>query len=362
MDLQPGEEIVFEGHRSWRAILGFYVLAIVAVVVLGVLVGLVAGTIPGVVVVVGGMPLVHIVGLVKGMETRYMVTNQRLRIRRGLLSRRVQQTRLDRVQNVNTSQSLLDRVLRVGNGRLRHGGLGRQRVRLPRHRQPRCGGGRRRPGRARGHARALSGRTQTAMARCFGDGDPLYERYHDEEWGRPVTDERGLFERMSLEAFQSGLSWLTILRKREAFRAAFAGFDPDAVAAFGDADVQRLMSDAGIVRNRAKIEATLANAHATVALRDAGTPLAEVIAAHRPAPRPAPRTMGRRALPDAGDRRAGARAQAPRLPFRRADHALRAHAGVRPGQRPPDRLSGSRDIQRGAWSHPMTVPTYNSQG
>ena len=78
-------------------------------------------------------------------------------------------------------------------------------------------------------------------ARCFGDGDPLYERYHDEEWGRPVRDERGLFERISLEAFQSGLSWLTILRKRDAFRAAFANFDPDAVAGFGDADVARLL-------------------------------------------------------------------------------------------------------------------------
>src|SRR3954469_7003628 len=100
--------------------------------------------------------------------------------------------------------------------------------------------------------------------RCFGDGDPLYERYHDEEWGRPVTDERGLFERMSLEAFQSGLSWLTILRKREAFRAAFAGFEPDAVARFGDDDAARLLADVGIVRNRAKIEATIANARATV--------------------------------------------------------------------------------------------------
>jgi DNA-3-methyladenine glycosylase I len=129
------------------------------------------------------------------------------------------------------------------------------------------------------------------MARCFGDGDPLYERYHDEEWGRPVTDERGLFERMSLEAFQSGLSWLTILRKREAFRAAFAGFDPDAVAAFGDADVQRLLGDAGIVRNRAKVEATVANARATVALRDAGTSLPELVAAHRPPARRAPRTL-----------------------------------------------------------------------
>ena len=127
--------------------------------------------------------------------------------------------------------------------------------------------------------------------RCFGDGDPLYERYHDEEWGRPVTDERGLYERLSLAAFQSGLSWLTILRKRPAFRAAFAGFAPDAVARFGEDDVQRLLADAGIVRNRAKIEAAIANARATVDLRDAGTPLDALIWEHRPGkPRPAPRT------------------------------------------------------------------------
>ncbi|HUE27897.1 MAG TPA: DNA-3-methyladenine glycosylase I [Solirubrobacteraceae bacterium] len=118
--------------------------------------------------------------------------------------------------------------------------------------------------------------------RCFGDGDPLYERYHDEEWGFPVLDERGLFERMSLEAFQSGLSWRTILNKRPAFRAAFADFHPDAVAGFGDADVARLLSDAGIIRNRRKIEATLANARATVALRETGTPLEQVIRAHAP--------------------------------------------------------------------------------
>jgi DNA-3-methyladenine glycosylase I len=124
--------------------------------------------------------------------------------------------------------------------------------------------------------------------RCFGDGDPLYERYHDEEWGRPVHDERGLFERMSLEAFQSGLSWLTILRKREAFRAAFAGFEPDAVARFGDDDVERLLGDAGIVRNRAKIEATVANARATVALREDGGLSELVWERFRPAPRAAP--------------------------------------------------------------------------
>ena len=120
------------------------------------------------------------------------------------------------------------------------------------------------------------------MSRCFGDGDELYAAYHDDEWGRPVRDERGLFERLSLEAFQSGLSWLTILRKRDAFRAAFADFDPDVVATFGAVDAGRLLGDAGIVRNRLKIEATLANARATVALREAGTPLPELVAAHAP--------------------------------------------------------------------------------
>jgi DNA-3-methyladenine glycosylase I len=129
------------------------------------------------------------------------------------------------------------------------------------------------------------------VSRCFGDGEPLYEAYHDDEWGRPVLDERGLFERLSLEAFQSGLSWLTILRKRPAFRTAFAGFDTDAVARFGDADAERLLGDAGIVRNRAKIEATLANARATVALRDADTPLEALVRDHRPPDRPASRSF-----------------------------------------------------------------------
>ena len=119
--------------------------------------------------------------------------------------------------------------------------------------------------------------------------DPLLRAYYDTEWGMPVRDERGLFERLSLEAFQSGLSWATILRKREAFRAAFAGFEPDAVAAFGDADVERLLADAGIIRNRAKILATIGNARATVALREDGG-LAELIWSHRPAETPAPAT------------------------------------------------------------------------
>ncbi|WP_205648133.1 DNA-3-methyladenine glycosylase I [Actinomadura rubteroloni] len=105
------------------------------------------------------------------------------------------------------------------------------------------------------------------LARCpWGLSAPDYVAYHDEEWGRPVRDDRGLYERMCLEAFQSGLSWLTILRKREGFRAAFAGFDPERVAGFGPADEARLMADAGIVRNRAKIRAAVANARAALDL------------------------------------------------------------------------------------------------
>lgn len=120
--------------------------------------------------------------------------------------------------------------------------------------------------------------------------DPLLRDYYDREWGMPVRDERGVFERLSLEAFQSGLSWATILRKRGAFRAAFAGFDPEAVAAFGRADVARLLDDAAIVRNRAKIEATVGNAAATLRLRGRGG-LAGLVWSHRPAATPAPRTM-----------------------------------------------------------------------
>ena len=111
------------------------------------------------------------------------------------------------------------------------------------------------------------------VVRCWESKDPAYNEYHDEEWGRPVRDERGLYERLCLEGFQSGLSWLTILRKRENFRAAFAQFDPGAVARFGERDVERLLGDAGIVRHRGKVEAAIANARATLDLREAGTPL-----------------------------------------------------------------------------------------
>ena len=120
--------------------------------------------------------------------------------------------------------------------------------------------------------------------------DPDLRAYYDTEWGMPVRDEHGVFERLALESFQSGLSWATILRKRPAFREAFRGFDPDAVAAFGDADVERLMHDAAIVRNRRKIDATIINARATVALRPEGG-LANFVWSFRPDATPAPRTL-----------------------------------------------------------------------
>ena len=131
---------------------------------------------------------------------------------------------------------------------------------------------------------------EDGLARCrWGASTPDYARYHDKEWGRPVHDDDALYEKLCLEAFQSGLSWLTILRKREAFRAAFAGFEIAAVARFGERDVERLMGDAGIVRNRAKIEAAIANARAAAAIDD----LSALIWSHAPDPdgRPAPRTL-----------------------------------------------------------------------
>jgi DNA-3-methyladenine glycosylase I len=128
--------------------------------------------------------------------------------------------------------------------------------------------------------------------RCWDTSDPAYIAYHDEEWGRPVREEQLLLERLCLEGFQSGLSWLTILRKRENFRAAFRGFEPERVARFGDADVERLMADAGIVRNRAKIEATIANARATAALHEAGETLGALLWSFAPPePPPAPATL-----------------------------------------------------------------------
>ncbi len=131
--------------------------------------------------------------------------------------------------------------------------------------------------------RTVKAKTQPAEpTRCWQTTDELYLAYHDDEWGRPVTDERGLLERLCLEGFQSGLSWLTILRKRQNFRAAFAGFDPESVARFGKRDVERLLRDAGIVRHRGKIEAAIANAQGALTLRETGTPLQELVWSHQP--------------------------------------------------------------------------------
>jgi DNA-3-methyladenine glycosylase I len=133
---------------------------------------------------------------------------------------------------------------------------------------------------------------EDGRARCpWGESTPDYRAYHDVEWGRPVHGDVALFERVTLEAFQSGLSWLTILRKRPAFRAAFADFDPERVAAFGDRDVERLMADAGIVRNRRKVDATITNARALTALQDAGESLDALVWSYAPSRRPRPTSL-----------------------------------------------------------------------
>ncbi len=131
------------------------------------------------------------------------------------------------------------------------------------------------------------------VGRCWWPGDdPEYIRYHDEEWGRPVTDDRTLFEKLCLEGFQAGLSWLTILRKRENFRAAFANFEIAQVAKFDDSDIERLLSDAGIVRHRGKIESTINNANRAIELQDEFGSLSDYIWHWKPeTPLPAPKTM-----------------------------------------------------------------------
>ncbi len=125
------------------------------------------------------------------------------------------------------------------------------------------------------------------LARCpWGLNPPEYRLYHDQEWGRPVGDVDRIYEKLCLEGFQSGLSWLTILRKREGFRRAFAAFNPEVVATFADADVERLLSDPSIVRHRAKIQAAIGNARATMRLREQGLSLAAVVWRHEPSERP----------------------------------------------------------------------------
>jgi len=131
---------------------------------------------------------------------------------------------------------------------------------------------------------------QDGLARpLWAASDPLMQAYYDHEWGMPVQDEQGMYERISLEAFQAGLSWATILRKRDAFRKAFLDFHPESVAAFTDTDVERLMLDAGIVRNRLKIQAAITNAKATIALRAEGG-LVDFVWSFKPETTPAPRS------------------------------------------------------------------------
>ncbi|WP_419914298.1 DNA-3-methyladenine glycosylase I [Candidatus Poriferisodalis sp.] len=142
----------------------------------------------------------------------------------------------------------------------------------------------------------LRRRADVTLACWWGEGHDDYEAYHDAEWGLPVTDDVRLYEKMCLEGFQSGLSWLTILRKRENFRAAFCGFDFEVVAGFGDADVERLLGDAGIVRHRGKIEATINNARAALGTIDAHDSLAAFFWSFEPQPEDRPATIDYRTL------------------------------------------------------------------
>ena len=133
---------------------------------------------------------------------------------------------------------------------------------------------------------------EDGLARCFWAGDlPDYRRYHDTEWGRPVSDDRRLFEKICLEGFQSGLSWLTILRKRDNFRAAFAGFDFEKVAEFGDADIERCLADPGIVRHRGKIVSTINNARRALEMRDEAGSLAAWFWSYEPKSEERPATL-----------------------------------------------------------------------
>ncbi|MDR2253745.1 MAG: DNA-3-methyladenine glycosylase I [Bifidobacteriaceae bacterium] len=132
--------------------------------------------------------------------------------------------------------------------------------------------------------------TTPELRRCFGGDDPVYSAYHDTEWGVELHGDQEIFERISLEIFAAGLAWLTVLRKRDAFREALAGFDPAAVARFDEADVERLMNNAGIIRNRSKIEATIHNAQVLTAWQAEGGSLDRLVWSHRPFSHPAPVT------------------------------------------------------------------------
>ena len=183
------------------------------------------------------------------------------------------------------------------------------------------------------------------LGRCAWAGSTAdYLDYHDHEWGTPVHGETPLFERLTLEGFQSGLSWLTILRKREGFRAAFAGFDADAVARFGDRDVERLMADASIVRNRRKIQAAITNAAAVQRLRALGGLDAGVLVCCAGSPHPAGGAR-RRPGEHPGLGRAHTHPQGPRVRLGGADDDVRRDAGVWRGQRPRPRLPPERRMR-----------------
>jgi DNA-3-methyladenine glycosylase I len=128
---------------------------------------------------------------------------------------------------------------------------------------------------------------EDGVPRCSWPGaDPLYVAYHDQDWGRPVRDERELFEKLILDGAQAGLAWITILRKRAGYRRAFEGFDPERIAAYGPDDVERLLADPGIVRNRQKVAAAISNAQALLAMHDAGETLTDLVWSHSPAEHP----------------------------------------------------------------------------
>ncbi|MFV0433116.1 MAG: DNA-3-methyladenine glycosylase I [Leucobacter sp.] len=131
----------------------------------------------------------------------------------------------------------------------------------------------------------------TLIRAGWASSDPLLTEYYDREWGMPVTDEAGVFERLTLEGFQAGLSWLLVLRRREGFRVAFEGFDPDRVASYGEADIERIVTDPAVIRNRKKIEATVSNARAAVRLREvSGRSLADLVWSYMPETSPTPST------------------------------------------------------------------------
>ncbi|MGH9103149.1 MAG: DNA-3-methyladenine glycosylase I [Acidimicrobiales bacterium] len=169
-----------------------------------------------------------------------------------------------------------------------------------------------------------------SVFRCWGGPSDPMGAYHDGEWGRPVTSEAGLFERVCLEAFQAGLSWSLVLSRREALRAALAGFDVQALARMGPADVERLLGAEGMIRNRAKLSATLSNARATLALREAGSSLPALIWSHRPAPLPAPsgREQVRSDCAEARALAAGLRARGFRFVGPTTAYALMQAAGL----------------------------------